>query len=85
MENKISVIISPILILSVLMLFFVISTFGQLSLKTPGVKWEPAYSFDKCNVFKMEALNNTLSVEGFVMEMTTEYSGIPELDLPGGC
>jgi len=45
MENKIRVIISPILILSVLMLFFVIATFGQLSLKAPGVKWEPGYSF----------------------------------------
>lgn len=62
MENKIKVIISPILILSVLMLYFVISTFGQLSLKAPGVKWEPVYSFDKCNVFKMEAYakNNEL-------------------------
>jgi hypothetical protein len=35
---------------------------AQLTLKAPGVKWDPSYSFDQCNVFKMEAYakNNEL-------------------------
>ncbi len=35
---------------------------AQLTLKAPGVKWDPTYSFDQCNVFKMEvyAKNNEL-------------------------
>ena len=46
----------------VMVMFVSGSSFGQLSLKAPGVKWEPSYSFDKCNVFKMEAYakNNEL-------------------------
>jgi len=46
----------------VMVMILAISSFGQLSLKAPGVKWEPGYSFDKCNVFKMEAYarNNEL-------------------------
>jgi len=35
---------------------------AQISLKAPGVKWDPSYSFDQCNVFRMEAYakNNEL-------------------------
>lgn len=46
----------------VAILFAFISTFAQFSLKAPGVKWDASYSFDKCNVFKMEAYakNNEL-------------------------
>lgn len=44
------------------MIFTLLSVQAQLSLKAPGVKWDPAYSFDQCNIFKMEAYakNNEL-------------------------
>ena len=44
------------------MMFVVISTYAQLNLKASGVKWDSSYSFDKFNVFKMEAYakNNEL-------------------------
>lgn len=50
------------LIIIVLVMFSVISSFGQLQIKTPGVKWDENYSFDKCNVFQVEAYakNNEL-------------------------
>ncbi len=38
------------------------SSFAQIQLKAPGVKWDENYTFDKCNSFKMEAYakNNEL-------------------------
>lgn len=39
----------------VMTLLVVGSAHSQLQVKAPGVKWEETYSFDKCNVFKMEA------------------------------
>ena len=49
-----------------LMMFAVIPTYAQLQLKAPGVKWDEIYSFDKCNVFKIEfyAKNNELMRTG---------------------
>jgi hypothetical protein len=43
-------------------IFAVISAVAQFSLKAPGVKWDESYTFDKCNVFKIEAYakNNEL-------------------------
>jgi len=40
----------------------VISASAQFSLKAPNVKWDESYTFDKCNVFKIEAYakNNEL-------------------------
>jgi hypothetical protein len=43
---------------SITLLLIVFATnivFGQLQLKTPGVKWDESYSFDQCNVFQVEA------------------------------
>jgi hypothetical protein len=42
--------------------FTVISAQAQFSLKAPNVKWDESYTFDKCNVFKIEAYakNNEL-------------------------
>jgi len=44
------------------MMLLLISLHAQFSLKAPNVKWDSSYSFDKCNVFKMEfyAKNNEL-------------------------
>lgn len=41
---------------------FVVTSFSQIQLKVPGVKWAELYSFDKCNVFKIQfyAKNNEL-------------------------
>lgn len=46
----------------VMMMFAAISTYAQLQVKAPGVKWDESYVFDKCNSFKMEiyAKNNEL-------------------------
>ena len=66
-----------------------LSTFSQLRLKAPGVKWDESYSFDKCNVFKMEAYakNNELmrtfnyttyyqsNGENFVVKYVTQGKG----------
>lgn len=43
-------------------MFAVIATNGQLQIKASGVKWDENYSFDKCNVFQVEAFakNNEL-------------------------
>jgi hypothetical protein len=40
----------------------VITSFSQVQLKAPGVKWDESYSFDQCNVFQIEfyAKNNEL-------------------------
>lgn len=46
-----------------LSIFFIsINANSQLQITAPGVKWDESYSFDKCNVFKMEmyAKNNEL-------------------------
>jgi hypothetical protein len=49
-----------------IMMFTVSSTYAQLRLKAPGVKWDESYSFDKCNSFKIEfyAKNNELRRAG---------------------
>jgi len=46
----------------VTLMFALFSLQAQFSLKAPNVKWDPSYSFDKCNAFKMEfyAKNNEL-------------------------
>jgi hypothetical protein len=47
-------------------LITVISANARFQLKAPGVKWDPAYSFDKCNSFVIEfyAKNNELMRTG---------------------
>jgi hypothetical protein len=71
------------------MFFVLVSTHAQFSLKAPNVKWDPSYSFDKCNTFKMEAYakNNELmrtfnfktyyqsDGENFVVKSITEVRG----------
>lgn len=44
------------------LLFAFITSFSQVQLKAPGVKWDESYSFDLCNVFQIEfyAKNNEL-------------------------
>lgn len=46
----------------VIILLGVMSSFAQLSLKAPGVKWDDSYTFDKCNSFRIDfyAKNNDL-------------------------
>jgi hypothetical protein len=50
----------------IVMTFVAISTYAQLQLKAPGVKWDESYSFDKCNTFIIEAYakNNELMRTG---------------------
>ena len=49
-------------ILLLIAFYTVISASAQFSLKAPNVKWDESYTFDKCNVFKIEAYakNNEL-------------------------
>ena len=51
---------------------FTITSFAQIQLKAPGVKWDELYNFDKCNVFKVlfYAKNNELMR---TMEYKTYY------------
>lgn len=50
------------LVVFIVLLIFAFSIKAQLTLKAPGVKWDASYSFDRCNLFKMEmyAKNNEL-------------------------
>jgi GLPGLI family protein len=45
-----------------LVVSFGTTLFAQMEIKAPGVKWDESYSFDKCNVLKIEfyAKNNEL-------------------------
>lgn len=66
-----------------------VSIFAQLQIKAPGVKWDENYSFDKCNVFKLEAYakdNELMRVgnfktyyqsagENYVTKMVSEMKG----------
>jgi GLPGLI family protein len=72
-----------------IMMLAVNSTYAQLQLKAPDVKWEQSYSFDKCNSFKIEfyAKNNELmrtgqyktyyqsDGENFVVKLVTDRKG----------
>ena len=76
-------------IILLLMMCILLSANAQFSLKAPAVKWDPSYSFDKCNIFKMEAYakNNELmrtfnlktyyqsDGENFVVKSITEVRG----------
>ncbi len=50
----------PVFLLTILLTF--LTSQGQLQFKAPGVKWDETYTFDKCNVFQVEAYakNNEL-------------------------
>ena len=70
-------------------MFSLVSAFGQLQIKAPGVKWDESYSFDKCNTFKIEfyAKGNELmrtmqyktyyksESENFVVKLVTDGKG----------
>jgi hypothetical protein len=70
-------------------MFSLVSVFGQLQIKAPGVKWDESYSFDKCNTFKIEfyAKGNELmrtmqyktyyksESENFVVKLVTDGKG----------
>lgn len=70
-------------------MFAVIATNRQLQIKASGVKWDENYSFDKCNVFQVEAYakNNELMKtmhfktyyqtedENFMVKLVTEGKG----------
>jgi hypothetical protein len=72
-----------------LMMFAAVTTYAQLQLKAPGVKWDEQYSFDQCNIFKIEAyakgneLMRTLNYKtyyqsdgkDFVVKMVTDRIG----------
>jgi len=71
------------------LVFVLLALQAQISLKAPGVKWDPSYSFDQCNVFKMEAYakNNELmrtfnyktyyqtNGENFLVKIVTDGKG----------